>query len=181
MSPLRKADHVARATAARQTPGEAVRVHVYPSRDSALGITSLIRSASITAYAPAGSFETYVETVEDGTAVMARYLGAANLIPPRPKPTAALVPVPGGMFTEALNLLIRLLTDDAPLSATTAASLLDEAGHDVAAEVVRAYAHGTSTKARMHARTAALYLIERDTQRAARAAVASAEEAPSCN
>jgi hypothetical protein len=73
------ANHRLRADDCRRHPGMWIEVGVYNSRQSALGIASHIRLCNrIPYYTPAGAFETRTAPVDDGTALYARYTGAAS-------------------------------------------------------------------------------------------------------
>lgn len=74
--------------------------------------------------------------------------------------------VEGGLFTDAVALIGELVIHDPTIRVQTAADVVEQAGHVMAAEVIRAFASGGPAKNNMLARSAALYLNERDTQRA---------------
>jgi len=73
-------DHAKAAAQLRAQPGVWMPVAEYRSRTSADGISWMIRAApghqSGACYAPAGSFESYTEPTDNGTRVVARYVGA---------------------------------------------------------------------------------------------------------
>lgn len=245
------ANHRQTATAARQAPGVWTPVSVYPARESALTVARHVRQGGITAYKPAGSFESYAAIHDDGTAVWARYVDGVTDPAPMPDTLTVRVPdygtqpgyegvtiktvviaatcrscggprgdvresqfmrdgtrhacdtwdnpcghadkytdvlreaqiredllrhmlpkvellrgIPGGLFADAVDFLGELIGQDSRLPALVAADLLDEAGQVWAAEVVRAFASRGPGRYNKLAHSAALYLIERDTQRA---------------
>lgn len=86
------ANHRETATAARQAPGVWTPVSVYPARESALTVARHIRQGGITAYEPAGSFESYAAVHDDGTAVWARYVDGVTNLAPLPEILTVRVP-----------------------------------------------------------------------------------------
>lgn len=71
-----RADHLAIARALKERPGVWLPVTEYPSRSGALNAALSIRKADpLRVYRPAGAFEARIEMTEDGTAVLARYVG----------------------------------------------------------------------------------------------------------
>jgi len=74
-----RVNHAKAAATLRAKPGEWLPIGEYRSRTSADGIAWMIRAApdheSGLCYAPAGSFEARTELTDDGTRVIARYIG----------------------------------------------------------------------------------------------------------
>jgi hypothetical protein len=73
--------------------------------------------------------------------------------------------VPGGLFATAVDLIGDLVADDRMVRAHAAADVLEQAGHVWEAEVIRAYANGSTVRGGMLARSVAVYLNDRDTDR----------------
>ncbi|WP_431980065.1 hypothetical protein [Streptomyces qinglanensis] len=80
MTRPRKRTHTRHAKAAarlREHPGMWMQVAVYPTAYSAHGAAHRIRTAyRLPAYEPAGAYEARTEQLDEGTAVVARWLGA---------------------------------------------------------------------------------------------------------
>lgn len=72
----------------------------------------------------------------------------------------------GGLFADAVDLIGELVAHDPTIRAQAAADVVEQAGHAMPAEVIRAFANGGPAAKNMLARSAALYLNERDVQRA---------------
>jgi hypothetical protein len=73
------ANHAMRADDCRRHPGMWIEVGIYNSRQSAESTARHIRTAErLRYYTPAGAYETRTELVDDGTALYARYTGAAS-------------------------------------------------------------------------------------------------------
>lgn len=71
-----RTDHLAIARAMKEQPRVWLPVTEYRSRSGAMHAARSIRAADpLRAYRPAGSFETRIEMTEDGTVVLARYVG----------------------------------------------------------------------------------------------------------
>ncbi|MFE9391627.1 hypothetical protein [Streptomyces sp. NPDC006784] len=69
--------HAKAAARLREHPGMWMQVAVYPVAYSARGAAHRIRTAyRLPSYEPAGAFEARVEQLDEGTAVVARWLGA---------------------------------------------------------------------------------------------------------
>lgn len=76
----RRVNHQAIADQLRAVPGEWLTVQVYPSRYTATSTARLVRQplAGRPAYHPAGAFETRLVMVDEGTALLARYVGGVR-------------------------------------------------------------------------------------------------------
>ena len=73
------ADHALRADDCRRHPGMWIEVGIYNSRQSAESTARHIRTAErLRHYQPPGAYETRTALVDDGTALYARYTGAAS-------------------------------------------------------------------------------------------------------
>ncbi|MFK0182486.1 hypothetical protein ACIQVR_41790 [Streptomyces xanthochromogenes] len=71
-----RTNHMSVAGLLREQPNVWLPVGEYPSRSSAAGIAQSIKSGvGLRAYQPAGAFEARTEMTEDGTTVLARYIG----------------------------------------------------------------------------------------------------------
>ncbi|MEW1638598.1 hypothetical protein AB0469_31640 [Streptomyces sp. NPDC093801] len=75
-----RVDHAVVADQLRAMPGEWRTVQVYPSRYTAVGMARLVRRPRLTnsAYHPAGSYEATVEMVDNGTALVVRFVGGSR-------------------------------------------------------------------------------------------------------
>ncbi|MFF9632910.1 hypothetical protein [Streptomyces fradiae] len=72
----RSADHQARAAELRERPGEWRHVHTYRANYGATSVAREIRIGGLGGtYSPPGAYEARTQTVDDGTAVYARYVG----------------------------------------------------------------------------------------------------------
>ncbi|MFK0069731.1 hypothetical protein [Streptomyces sp. NPDC091046] len=71
----RASKHARAAAELRARPGEWAHVTTAGSAESAASLATAIRSARLTAYAPAGSFEAHARTVDDQPRVYVRFVG----------------------------------------------------------------------------------------------------------
>ncbi|MFF4409870.1 hypothetical protein [Streptomyces sp. NPDC001404] len=69
-----RADHESAAEALREMPGLWLTVKVYPANYSAQSLAVDVGRGRY-AYTPAGAYEARTELVDDGTAVLVRYVG----------------------------------------------------------------------------------------------------------
>jgi hypothetical protein len=70
------ADHQTRAAELRARPLEWQHVHTYRASYAAASVAREIRIGGLSgAYGPPGAYEARTQTVDDGTAVCARYVG----------------------------------------------------------------------------------------------------------
>ena len=70
--------HFLAAKGLREQPGTEQGVGIYRAPYTARSIVHMITTARIPCYAPAGAFEARLVTVDDGTAVHARYVGTPD-------------------------------------------------------------------------------------------------------
>ncbi|GAA1111953.1 hypothetical protein [Streptomyces javensis] len=79
--PTTRTDHQAAAEGLREIPGLALTVAVCPAPYTAATLAWDIRHGRY-AYTPAGAYSAYTELAEDGTAVVARYVGETAAVEP---------------------------------------------------------------------------------------------------
>ncbi|MEZ7004975.1 hypothetical protein [Streptomyces sp. AD55] len=76
--------HSVAAALAKERPHIWVKVSTYHPLKSARAMAARIRRAQIDAYDPAGAFEAYAETCQDGHTVWTRYIGDGQTVTPLP-------------------------------------------------------------------------------------------------